>query len=51
VGQIRCLSFSSDGGLLAAAGNYGTPASMGNYLIVWDLERLRGTLREMGLDW
>jgi WD40 repeat protein len=51
VGQVRCLSFSRDGGLLAAAGMFGTATNMGNYLIVWNLERLHGTLREMGLDW
>jgi WD40 repeat protein len=43
-GQIRCLRFSADGGLLAATA-YGLPT------IVWDLAQLRRSLGEMGLDW
>jgi WD40 repeat protein len=43
-GQIRGLSFSPDGELLAAAG-YTAPT------IVWDLAAVRRTLREMHLDW
>jgi WD40 repeat protein len=51
VGQIRSVSFSRDGALLAGAGMYAPAASMGSSVIVWDLEEVRGTLREMGLDW
>jgi WD40 repeat protein len=49
-GQIRCLSFSRDGGLLAGAGTYSAGSDV-NQIIVWDLEQVRGTLREMNLDW
>jgi WD40 repeat protein len=42
-GEIRSLSFSPDGALLAG-GAYGPS-------IVWDLANLRHTLAEMGLDW
>jgi WD40 repeat protein len=42
--QIRRLSFSHDGRLLAGAA-YAGP------ILVWDLERLRRSLREMDLDW
>ncbi len=43
-GQIRCLRFSADGGLLAATA-FRLPT------IVWDLAQLRRSLDEMGLDW
>ena len=43
-GQVRGLSFSADGDLLAATG-YTLPT------VVWDLAAVRRTLREMSLDW
>jgi WD40 repeat protein len=43
-GQVRTLSFSRDGELLAGAA-YLKPT------VVWDLARLRHSLREMNLDW
>jgi WD40 repeat protein len=43
-GQVRSLSFSADGELLAAA-SYMRPA------VVWNLPAIRKTLAEMGLDW
>jgi hypothetical protein len=43
-GQVRGLSFSADGQLLAGAA-YTAPT------IVWDLTAVRCTLGEMGLDW
>jgi WD40 repeat protein len=43
-GQIRCISFSRDGSLLAGA------AYVAN-TIVWDLPRLRQTLGELNVDW
>jgi eukaryotic-like serine/threonine-protein kinase len=45
VGQLRSLSFSYDGALLAG-GTYGRPTT-----IVWDLPALRSKLKEMNLDW
>src|SRR5262249_59501652 len=42
--QVRCLSFSRDGELLAVAA-YAADT------LVWDLPRLRRRLAEMGLDW
>ena len=42
--EVRGLSFSRDGELLAGAAYYG-------HTIVWDLARLRRSLGEMGLDW
>jgi WD40 repeat protein/tRNA A-37 threonylcarbamoyl transferase component Bud32 len=43
-GQIRGLSFSRDGQLLAGSAYVNPP-------IVWDLAGLRRSLAEMGLDW
>ena len=43
-GQVRSLSFSSDGDFLASA-SYARPT------IVWKLPLIRQTLAEMGLDW
>jgi WD40 repeat protein len=43
-GQIRGISFSRDGHLLAGAA-YGSPT------IVWDLRHVRRTLAGLNLDW
>jgi WD40 repeat protein len=43
-GQIRHIDFSRDGGLLAGAAYVSST-------VVWDLNRLRRTLKEMNLDW
>ena len=43
-GQIRCISYSSDGRLLAGAA-YVAPT------VVWDLATLHQSLAKMGLDW
>jgi len=43
-GQIRSISFSRDGSLLAGAAYVSAT-------IVWDLPRLRQTLRELNVDW
>jgi WD40 repeat protein len=43
-GQIRCISFSRDGSLLAGA-------AYTERTIVWDLPRLRQTLGELNVDW
>jgi WD40 repeat protein len=43
-GQIRGVRFSGDGELLATYA-YGAPT------VVWNLPRLRRSLRELGLDW
>jgi WD40 repeat protein len=43
-GQIRGISFSRDGCLLAGA-------AYGESTIVWHLPRLRQTLRELNVDW
>jgi WD40 repeat protein len=43
-GQIRGLSFSHDGQLLAGA-------AYGSNTVVWDLRRLRRALADMHLDW
>jgi WD40 repeat protein len=43
-GQIRSISFSRDGSLLAGAAYVSAT-------IVWDLPRLRQSLRELNVDW
>jgi WD40 repeat protein len=43
-GQVRSLSFSADGKLLAA-GAYTKPA------IIWNLPAIRSALGGLGLDW
>ena len=44
IGQIRALSFSRNARFLAATGY---PSN----LIVWDLDQVRQTLRDLDLDW
>jgi WD40 repeat protein len=49
-GQVRCLSFSRDGGLLAATGGYAAGNEV-SQTIVWDLDKVHAALQEMKLDW
>jgi WD40 repeat protein len=49
-GEIRSVCFSRDGGLLGC-GAFGPGPPGAARHSVWDLERLRASLREMDLDW